>query len=277
MNDDTIKNLLNTTADNLAAAAAQDLRSIMTGPDGKASMADVVWMLVRTVTTGRQMGGIIMYPDDLAEARGRLSKMLDIAIAGGWRGIDLLETLMARGAASDRLEALARKAGRHCDNRPDLLRELFAEMFGADAAESFTMTMAAEDADLPPQPLPPVRPATPLRRPMCEHITMGVIDGEEQAVLSAEAMVTVVAQMGHDPAQASDCADGGAKARAAVQGVLKAAAEAGYSRVQSLRTMLTSGPYGRETLAACEHLTGECGPGVITRGMGAAGFNFKGA
>lgn len=273
--NNTIKNILKTSAGDLAAAAALDMRGIMTGPDGHASMADVVWMLVRTVTTGRQMGGIIMYPDDLAEARGRLSKMLDIAIAGGWRGIDLLETLMARGVASDRLEALARKAGRYCDNCPDMLRELFTEVFGAEAVGALIKHVPADERPRL-HPLPEVRPAVTLRRPMSEHIVMSVIDGEEQAMLSAEATLMTVAQIGHDPAEASDCTDGGAKARAAVEGVLQAAAEAGYSRVQSLRAMLTSGPYGRETLAAAEHLTGECGPGVITRGMGAAGFTFKG-
>lgn len=274
--NDTVKNLLNTTSGDLAEAAARDLRGITTGPNGLASMADVVWMLVRTATTGKQMGGIIMYPDDLAEARARLSKMLDIAVAGGWRGIDLLETLMARGVASDRLEALARKAGRYCDNRPDLLQELFTEVFGAETTEMFvTHIPAGEEA--PPAPLAEVRPVAALRKPVSEHVVMSVIDGEKEAVLSAEATLVMVAQIGHDPAQAADCRDGGQTARAAVAGVLKVAGEVGYSRLESLRAMLTSGPYGRETLVACEHLTGECGSGVIVRGMKVAGFNFKGA
>lgn len=274
--NDTIKTILNTTADDLVEAAARDLRGIVTGPDGLASMADVVWMLVRTIVTGKQVGGILMYPDDLAEARARLSKLLDIAHAGGWRGIDLLETLMARGAASERLELLARKAGRYCDNRPDLLRELFTEVFGADATEMFVMQSTSVDHDAPAL-LPEVRSDPALRKPVSEHCVMRVIDGEEQAVLSAEAVLVLVAQTGHDPAQAAECGDGGAKARAAVAGVLKAAGEAGYTRLAALRTMLTSGPYGRETLAACEHLTGECGPDVIVRGMEAVGFRFKGA
>lgn len=275
--NDSIKNLLNATADFLAdpeAAVSRDFASIATAPSGGANMADMVWLMTRTVATGKQLGGTILDDDELAEARRRLYALLDIAVAGGWRGIDLLETLMARGIASDRLEALARKAGRYADNRPDLLKAHFDELFGRDTSQYIKTVTTNEPR---PEPLPHVRSVVKLRKPMAEHYKMTTIDGEEQAVMTVEATLMMMAQIGHDPAQAADCNDGGGKARASVEGVLKVAKEEGYSRMDTLRAMLTSGPYGRETMAAIEHLTGELGTGVIVRGMKAVGFNFRGA
>lgn len=258
----------------LVERAARDMLGIST--DGvRLSLPDMVWLLVRTVTTGRQVGGIVLYDDELTEARQRLGKLLDVAAAGGWRGMDLLDTLMAKGAATERLEALARKAGTYCDNRPDLLDAMFKEQFGDDAAHC----IERRTSDAPrPQALPPSQPAVTLRRPMAEHFkACADDDGEPFYVMTTEATLLMVAQTGHDPAQARDCDDGGATARKAVDGVLKAAAQAGYSRTEALRQMLTRGPYGIETMSAIEHLTGECGADVIVRGMRATGFNFEGA
>ncbi|MFM2059477.1 MAG: hypothetical protein RLY71_3862 [Pseudomonadota bacterium] len=258
----------------LVDRVARDLFGISTDGTGF-SLPDTVWLLVRTVTTGRQAGGIVLDDHELAEARQRLGKLLDVAAAGGWRGMDLLDTLMTKGVASERLEALARKAGAYCDNRPDLLDTLFKELFGDEAAQC----VERWTTDAPrPQAMPPIKLAVALRRPMHEHFKASIDgDGQPLYVMTTEATLLTVAQMGHAPAQAGDCVDGGAKARAAAAGVLKAAADAGYSRTEALRQMLTRGPYGVETMAAIEHLTGECGAGVIVRGMRDAGFNFRDA
>lgn len=258
----------------LVERAARDMLGIST--DGaNFSLPDMVWLLVRTVTTGRQVGGIVLYDHELAEARQRLGKLLDVAVAGGWRGMDLLDTLMTKGAATERLEALARKAGAYCDNRPDLLDVLFKEQFGDEVAQCVERRTTHAPRL---QALPPIKPAVTLRRPMHEHFKERTDDGGEPFyVMTTEATLLMAAQTGHDPAQAGDCGDGGANARAAVAGVLKAAAEAGYSRSEALRQMLTRGPHGVETMAAIEHLTGECGADVIVRGMRATGFNFEGA
>lgn len=235
-------------------------------------MPDVIEMLVRAVTTCRQVDGLALSADGLAEARGRLNKVLAIAHAGGWRGGDLLETSMARGVASERLDALAREAGRYADTQPDLIEAMFVDLFGAEAAaECVVRGPAAAPA---PEVLAPIPSTTPLRSPVAHHFRVGAIDGNDEGVLSAEAVLVLMAEYGHDPESARDCDDGGARARAAVAGVLKAAGEAGYSRVEALRIMLTGGPFGRETLAACEHLADECGRDVISRGMAAAGINF---
>ncbi|ACB34453.1 hypothetical protein Lcho_2187 [Leptothrix cholodnii SP-6] len=261
------------TAD-LVERAARDMLAIST--DRKTfSMPDMVWLLVRTVTTGRQVGGIVLYDDELTEARQRLGTLLDVAVAGGWRGMDLLDTLMAKGAANERLEALARKAGAYCDNRHDLLDALFKEHFGDDVAQC----VERRTSDAPrPQALPPIQPAMKLRRPMHEHFKERTNEhGERFYEMTAEATLLMSAQTGHDPKESIDCGDGGAAARKLVNGVLKAAAQAGYSRTEALRQILSSGPYGVETMAAIEHLSGECGAGVIARGMRDAGFNIGGA
>jgi hypothetical protein len=267
--------LLNLSIESMAEAAARDLHAICTSgdPEGGLSMPDMTWLLVRTVTTGKQVGGLILDAEELSDARQKMSRFLDIAIAGGWRGIDLLETLIAKGVVSERLEGLARKAGGYCNNRPDLLDELFREIFGEDVSECIAHVPCTAPT---PEALQPVKPAVELRNPMDQHFRLIKVDGEEHYVMSPEATLLVAAQSGYDPSEAVDCADGGIKARAVVDSVLMRAAQVGYSRQEALRTMLTTGPYGRETLAAIEHLTGECGFDVIVRGMSEAGFRFGG-
>lgn len=272
----TITDILALTPESMAEATAHDLHAIRTPgiPDGGFAVPDVVWLLVRTVTTGRQAGGLILTSEELADAKRKMTNFLDIAIAGGWRGLDLLETLMAKGVASERLEALARKAGRYCDNRPDLIDGLFKDAFGPDISEFVHRTTTTTPA---PEGLAPIGPEVVLRKPMDHHCHLSTDEtGEELYFLSAEATLATIAQIGHDPQEAADATDGGCKARHAVDCVLNAAHSVGYSRVDALRQMLTAGPYGRETIAAIEHLTGECGANVIARGLAAAGFNFGG-
>ncbi len=257
----------------LVNAAARDMLNLAE-PDGGFSMPVLVWMMVRTCTTGKQVGGIVLYPEELTETRERLGKLLDVATAGGWRGMDLLDTLMSKGVASDRLEALARKAGAYCDNCPELLHELFTELFGPDAAQHVERRPSNRPQ---PEVLRPVKPVVTLRRPMAGHFKKAMADdGEEHYVMTPEATLLTVAQHGYDPAEARDCRDGGDAARKMVSAVLKAADEAGYSRTKALRMILTQGPYGVETMAAIEHLTGECGVDVIVRGLRAVGVKFGG-
>lgn len=258
----------------LTERAVSDLAAARTGQDGMFAMQDVVWILVRSLATGQQSGGVLMYPDEMAEGRRRLGRVLDIAVAGGWRGQDLLETLMARGIASERLEAIARKAGRYCDNRPDLIHALFADLFGeAEANECLAIVEGSETAPACP---PDVTPKVNLRRPWAEHAkTTTGDDGEDLIFMSPEATLLIVATYGFDPAEIADSKDGGAKARQVIECVLATVATAGYSRVAGLRVMLTEGPYGLETLAAIEHMTGEIGTGAIQSGMAASGLKFR--
>ncbi len=271
-----LNDIVNLTSESMAEAAARDLLAIRTAgdPDGGFTMPDIVWLLVRTVATGRQIGRLILDADELADARRKLNRFLDIAIAGGWRGIDLLETLMAKGVASDRLEALARKAGRYCDNRPDLLDELLEEAFGTEAPKK--VRRITTNAPLP-EVLHQTLPKVVLRRSMDEHFQRKVeIDGEERICMSPEAILLMAAKMGYDPEETGDCGVGEPAALRIVDSVFNAATTAGYSRVEALRQMLTDGPHGCETMAAIEHLTGECGTEVIVRGMRAAGLNLQG-
>lgn len=100
-----------------AKLASDDRRRHCSG----VAISDMAWQLARTVATGLQPGGIVPYEHELKADRERLQRLLKVAVAGGWQGLDLLDALMDEGKATEQLERTAREAGLACKKAPDLL------------------------------------------------------------------------------------------------------------------------------------------------------------